>query len=135
MFLCVFYTCRNIRLLSEESIQLYNTNYYRAIDIQDEDSNRNFSSVSFPRHAINTETRTSMNDIYLCTYTGKQDVNISPSFEQEYELEFYTGSNRGMENVTSYSTEFDITLISQTSYESIQFSILVKIASLLFPLY
>ena len=107
-----------IQLLPKDGIQTINDDYYKSVDYKEEKTVIRRDSGQYPRHPVNTQTRTSFNDVYLQVYFKKaKGVAFSPSFEQDYELEFFTGSKKGKEkypNLNEYSS-FDITIVSQAS--------------------
>lgn len=96
----------------------FNKEYYESIDKEDGYSISHEANSLYPRHPINTETRTSLNDVYLFVYHDKPNYyGYSPSYEQAFDLEYYSGSTRVDNPVRiSNSTGFDITVISQTTY-------------------
>lgn len=127
---------RQLQLLSKDAIQQFNDHYYKSIDYSNENSSIHQNSVQYPRHPINTQTRTGQNDVFLQIYfKTEKDHVFSPSFEQKYELEFFTGSKKGKVKypiLDEYSS-FDITIVSQTTFFlSFSFLFLVQIV---YPLY
>lgn len=96
----------------------FNKEYYESIDKEDGFSPSHESNSLYPRHPINTEVRTSLNDVYLFIYHDKPNsYGYSPSYKQSFDLEYYSGSVKVNNPIRiSNSTGFDITIISQTTY-------------------
>ena len=131
MYIESYLSYRKLQLLSTDAIQQFNDHYYKSIDYPNEASSIDQNSVQYPRHPINTQTRTGQNDVFLQIYfKTEKDHVFSPSFEQKYELEFFTGSKKGKVKypiLDEYSS-FDITIVSQTTFFlSFSFLFLVQI--------
>ena len=137
MYIESYLSYRKLQLLSNDAIQQFNDHYYKSIDYPNEDSSIDQNSVQYPRHPINSHTRTGHNDVFLQIYfKNEKDHVYSPSFKQKYELEFFTGSKKGKVKypiLDEYSS-FDITIVSQTTFYFLSFPFLY-IVQIVYHLY
>ena len=81
--------------------------------------NINYKTTIFERGKVNIEKRTDYNDIFTHIINNKMMDGEEGNINQKYRLEYFEGSTFiGSEGFPKKQTsnQFDITIISQTSY-------------------